>query len=275
VAHPLFLVGWRGEQQGEEGGEGGGGGHPLFVPGEGELTSRGREKVERRWSGGGVWTRVEGDPVRDFGDRRVGGGGAVGDKVGIGEGGVPTWGEGRAVGQVAGVRLEEGLRAGTGDEARPKVGVQEAATHEVGAFKSGGRARGSGVGDRREKSGVFEGKEGIGKVREGFADARETGGGEEDVKTTIVVGGGGEIKTSGAMLGPRLSGEGRVEGDNKLAGGLDGMGGKVVGGTMETMVGGERGVEGPGSEVVEGELGLWEQVVPAVRREGDVGGRED
>ncbi len=41
------------------------------------------------------------------------------------------------------------------------------------------------------------------------------------------------------------------------------------------MVGGERGVEGPGSEVVKGELGLWEQVVPAVRREGDVGGRED
>ena len=27
--------------------------------------------------------------------------------------------------------------------------------------------------------------------------------------------------------------------------------------------------------MVKGELGLWEQVVPAVRREGDVGGRED
>ncbi len=53
------------------------------------------------------------------------------------------------------------------------------------------------------------------------------------------------------------------------------MGGKVVGGTMNTMVGGERGVEGPGSEMVKGELGLWEQVVPAVRKEGDVGGRED
>ena len=53
------------------------------------------------------------------------------------------------------------------------------------------------------------------------------------------------------------------------------MGGKVVGGTMETMVSGERGVEGPGSEVVEGELGLWEQVVPAVRGESDVGGRKD
>ncbi len=46
------------------------------------------------------------------------------------------------------------------------------------------------------------------------------------------------------MLGPRLAGEGRVEGDDKLAGGVDGMGGEVVGGTMETMVGGERGVGG-------------------------------
>ena len=53
------------------------------------------------------------------------------------------------------------------------------------------------------------------------------------------------------------------------------MGGKVVGGTMETMIGRERGVEGPRTEMVEGKLGLWEQVVPPVRGEGDVGGRED
>ncbi len=70
------------------------------------------------------------------------------------------------------------MRAGTGDETRPKVGIQESSAHEVGAFKGGGRARGSGVGDRREKSGVFEGNEGVGKVREGFADARETGSGK-------------------------------------------------------------------------------------------------
>ncbi len=112
----------------------------------------------------------------------------------------------------------------------------------------GREAVGSGTDGRRV--GSSKGKRGSGKVREGFADARETGGGEEDVKTTIVVGGGGRDKNLG-------------------------LGGKVVGGTMETMVGGERGVEGPGSEVVKGELGMWEQVVPAVRREGDVGGRED
>ncbi len=205
----------------------------------------------------------------------MGGGGAIGDKVRVVEGGVPTGGEGRAVAKVAGVGLEEGLWAGAGDEAGPKVGVEESSAHEVGSFKGGGRARGSGVGDRWEKSGVFEGKEGIGKMSKGLANARETGGGEENVKATVVARGRGEIEAPSAMLGPRLAGEGRVEGDNELTGGMDGMGGKVVGGTMETMVGGERWVEGPGSEVVKGELGLWEQVVRAVRREGDVVGRED
>jgi hypothetical protein len=95
------------------------------------------------------------------------------------------------------------------------------------------------------------------------------------MKAAVVVRGREEIKTASAMLGPRLVGEGRVEGDDKLAGGVDGMGGEVVGSTMETLVGGERGVEGSGSEVVKGKLGLGEQVVPSVRREGDMGSRDD
>ncbi len=90
-------------------------------------------------------------------------------------------------------------------------------------------------------------------MRKGLANAREASGGEENIKTAVVVRGRGKIKTTSAMLGPRLAGEGRLEGDDKLVGGVDGMGGEVVGGTMETMVGGERGVEGPGSEVVKGE----------------------
>ncbi len=91
------------------------------------------------------------------------GGGAVGDKVRVCEGGVPTGGEGRAVAKVAGVGLKGSLWAGAGDEAGPKVGVEESSAHEVGSSKGGGRARGCGVGDRREKSGVFEGKRGSGK----------------------------------------------------------------------------------------------------------------
>jgi len=112
-------------------------------------------------------------------------------------------------------------------------------------------------------------------VGEGLANARETSGGEENKEAAVVVRGGGEIESASAMLGPRRAGEGRVKGDYKLARGMDGMGGKVVGGTMETMVGRERGVERPRAEMVEGKLGLWEQVVPTVRRECDVRGRED
>jgi hypothetical protein len=109
VAHPLFLTGWRDEQQGEEGEEGGGGGHPLFVPGYGDEQRKG--KGEKRWSGGGVRTRVEGDPMRDFGDRRVGDGDAVGDKVGVGEGGVPTGGDAWEC-RRPGCRCEVGGRSG-------------------------------------------------------------------------------------------------------------------------------------------------------------------
>ena len=146
--------------------------------------------------------------------------------------------------------MEEGLGAGTCDKAGAKFGVDESTSHEVGSVEGGGGARSSGVGDRREKSGVFEGEEGIREVGEGLADARETSGGEENVKATIVVSGGGEIEPASAVAGPGLAGEGRVEGDDKLARGMDGMGGKVVGGTMETMVGRERGVEGPRAEMV-------------------------
>ncbi len=58
-------------------------------------------------------------------------------------------------------------------------------------------------------------------MREGLADARETIGGEEDVKTAIVIGGGGEIEHASAVFGPRLAGERRVKGDDELAGGVD------------------------------------------------------
>ena len=99
----------------------------------------------------------------DFGDRRVGGGRVCVDGR-VGEGRVPTGGEGSAVAQVAGVGLEEGLGAGTCDKAGAKFGVEESTSHEVGSVEGGGEARSSGVGDRREKSGVFEGEEGIMEV---------------------------------------------------------------------------------------------------------------
>ena len=171
--------------------------------------------------------------------------------------------------------MQESLGAGTCNEAGTKVGVEKSTADKVCAVEGGGGARGSGVGDRRKKSGVFEGEEGIGIVGEGLANARETSGGEEDVKTTVVVKGGGEVETPSAVAGPGRAGEGRVESDDKLAGRVDGVGGEVEGHTVETMVGREGRVEGPLTHMVKGELGLGDQVVPAVRGEGDVGGRED
>ena len=88
----------------------------------------------------------------------------MGLKVGVSEGRVPTGGEGRAVAEVTGVGLKEGLGAGTCDEAGAKVGVEKSTPDKVGAVEGGGGARSSGVGDRREKSGVFEGEEGIREV---------------------------------------------------------------------------------------------------------------
>ncbi len=52
------------------------------------------------------------------------------------------------------------------------------------------------------------------------------------------------------------------------------MCGKVEGHTMKTMVSRERRVEGPRAHVIEGELGLGDQVVLAVRGKCDVGGRK-
>ena len=74
---------------------------------------------------------------------------------------------------------------------------------------------------------------------EGLANAGETGGREEDIEATVVVRGRGEAETPSAVAGPGLAGEGRVEGDDKLAGRVDGVGGKVEGHTVETMVGRE------------------------------------
>ncbi len=157
---------------------------------------------------------------------------------------------GRAVAQIAGVGWEEGLGAGTGDEAGAKVGVEESTAHKVCAVEGGGGTRNSGVGDRRKNSGVFEGEEGIRKVGEGLADTRESSGREEDVKAAIVVGGWGEIEPASAVSGPGFAGERRVKGDYKLTGRVDGVGDEVEGHTIQTMVGREGRVEEPRTHMV-------------------------
>ena len=59
------------------------------------------------------------------------------------------------------------------------------------------------------------------------------------MKAKVVVRGRGEVEAPSAVAGPGLAGQGRVEGDDKLAGRVDGVGSKVEGHTVETMVGRE------------------------------------
>ena len=99
----------------------------------------------------------------DFWDRRVGSGGAVGLKVGVSEGRVPTGGKERAVAEVTGVGLKEGLGAGTCDEAGAKVGVEKSTADKVCAVEGGGGARGSGVWNNGRIVGSSKGKRGSGK----------------------------------------------------------------------------------------------------------------
>ena len=74
---------------------------------------------------------------------------------------------------------------------------------------------------------------------EGLTDTVRIGDGKENIVTAIVVYGRGEVETPSAVAGPGRAGEGRVESDDKLAGRVDGVGGKVKGHTVETMVGRE------------------------------------
>ena len=61
-------------------------------------------------------------------------------------------------------------------------------------------------------------------------------------------------------------------GNNKLTGGVDRVGGKVERSGMKVMPSRQRRVGFPGTNGVEGELDVGEQVRPAIRWEGDMTG---
>ena len=67
------------------------------------------------------------------------------------------------------------------------------------------------------------------------SDTRIEGGGNENKMGTIVSEGRGEVKPSCAMLGPRRALLRRVMGDDQLACGVNGMGGKVYRLAMKAM----------------------------------------
>ena len=93
-------------------------------------------------------------------------------------------------------------------------------------FGSGGVRNGGGAFGRCER------EERVRKVGEGLTDAVGASQGKENVKAAIVIGGGREVEASGTVLGPRCPGLGGIEGNDKLAGGVNRVGGKAKGDTM-------------------------------------------
>ncbi len=81
---------------------------------------------------------------------------------------------------------------------------------------------------------------------EGLGHAIRGGKGSEDVKATIVLGGGGEVEAAGAVSCPRFPVCRRIVGDYELAGRVDGMSREIKGTGVKTTTGGKDRIEGPG-----------------------------
>ena len=64
-------------------------------------------------------------------------------------------------------------------------------------------------------------------------------------------------------------------GNNKLTGGVDGVGGEVERKVMEAVPGRQRGVGCEGADVVKGEFDVGKEVRPAVGRKRDVDSRHN
>ncbi len=140
---------------------------------------------------------------------------------------MPTWGEegpGRAI---AGLWREEdgGIRAE--DLADPEVWVQELAACQIQAVVGGTGAFGGGVRQHRVGDGILKRKERIGQVIESVRDASGASARDKDNVTAIVREGGRDAKSPDTVVSPRLALESRVVDDYELAGGVDGVGGKI------------------------------------------------
>ena len=123
---------------------------------------------------------------------------------------------------------------------------------------------------------VLKREEGIRKVIQLVYDTCIVSARGKNNVRAIMGKGRGYVEATYTMLRPGWSiMRGEKMCHDKLACGMDGVGGEVEGHTVQTMVGREGRVEGPRTHMVKGELGLGNQVVPAVRGEGDVGGRKD
>ncbi len=87
---------------------------------------------------------------------------------------------------------------------------------------------------------------------EGIGDTKTGGEGDKNKVAPVVGLGRADIEGSLAMSRPRLPLFSGVVDDAELSWGLDGVGGKVVGGTVQTVPGGDRGIYRERAKMVKG-----------------------
>jgi hypothetical protein len=214
---------------------------------------------------GGVEGGAATDPVADL---RDGGGFLLIEGGEVAEGGVPSAGE-----RGGGVGGEEEWGTDLGDSTVTELRFVEPLPDEVGAVGGDGAGEMGGV-HGWEWGGIFEVEEREGEVREGVRGSRSTCGNHVDTIAAVVLEGRAEEKCSLPVVAPGGTGFGGVVGDNKLSGGVDGVGGKINGETVDAVPCRDGGVGCIGEEVIEGEFGLGEEFVPEVGGEFGMGGSE-
>jgi hypothetical protein len=79
-------------------------------------------------------------------------------------------------------------------------------------------------------------------VVEGVGDTKTRGEGNENKVAPIVRRGGAYVKGPFATSRPRLPLFSEVVDDDELSWGMDGVGGKIVGETVQAVPGGDRGI---------------------------------
>ncbi len=96
----------------------------------------------------------------------------------------------------------------------------------------------------------------------------------DNIDPLAAVVGKGWAKGEGAIpvRGPSVAVVGTVKGKTELAGGVKGVGSEVIWEVVYAGPGRERGIRAPGTQEVEGDLGIGEETVPEVVRKVRVGG---
>ena len=108
----------------------------------------------------------------------------------------------------------------------------------------------------------------------GEGDACCAGGDDIDAVTTVVGEGGAKIEGSVAVRVPRETVVGAVERKTKLAGGMKGVGGEVVGKTAKTRPSREGRVGAPRAHNIKGKFSVGKEAVPQISGKVGMGGSE-